>query len=208
MNNSLNLASKHFNNRALPWILTVVILFSSVIGLVLIVRFTTEASRKADLVQADINVLREKEQSLLKAAQQVKESLTPQQQQSLKAAHELVDRKAFSWSRLLSDLESSLPANVKVSRLAVRNVTTAGNQTVAELELDVFAKSSTTITDMIGAMDRAGIFDAQLLSQNLQKGRGESGTEYDLFVVYRPRAGFTTESIASIQETKASEDPK
>ena len=50
---------------------------------------------------------------------------------------------------------------------------------------------------MIADMDRAGIFQAQLRSQNLQKGRGESGTEYDLNVVYRPRAGVTAESKPS-----------
>jgi hypothetical protein len=53
---------------------------------------------------------------------------------------------------------------------------------------------------MIGAMDRSGIFHAELRSQNLQKGRGESGTEYELAVDYRPRAGFTPESVAAVQE--------
>ena len=42
---------------------------------------------------------------------------------------------------------------------------------------------------MIGEMDRVGIFQAELRAQNLQKGRGESGTEYELYVIYRPRAG-------------------
>lgn len=208
MNNNLNLASRPFNNRALPWILTFVILFFSVVALVVVVRFTTESNRQAAIIQADNNSLKQKEQSLLSTAQLAKESLTPQQQQSLKAAHELVDRKGFSWSRLLADLESSLPGTVRVSRIAVRNVSTQGNQTIAGLELAVFAKSSTTITEMIASMHRAGIFDARLESQNLQKGRGESGTEYELAVVYRPRAGYVIESIALGQEPKSSEEPK
>jgi len=195
-----NLATRPFNNRALPWVLTVSILFLSVIGLFLVVRLTTEANKQASLVQANINDLKQQEQALMIQARAVKNSLTPEQQQALRAAHELVDRKRFSWSRLFADLEASLPGSVKVSRIAVSNVTAQGDQMVAELDLAVFAKSPTTITEMISSMDRGGIFQAQLRSQNLQKGRGESGTEYELSVVYRPRAGYSTESVAAVQE--------
>jgi Tfp pilus assembly protein PilN len=130
----------------------------------------------------------------------VKSSLTPEQQEGLKAAHELVDRRTFSWSKLFGDLEASLPNSVRVSRIAVRNVVSDGDVTVAELELAAFAKSPTTIIDMIGSMNRDGIFQAQLISQNLQKGRGEGGTEYELLVVYRPRSGFTPQSVAKVEE--------
>ena len=195
-----NLATRPFNNRALPWVLTVSILFLSVVGLFLVVRLTTEANKQASLVQANVNDLKQQEESLMVQAKAVKNSLTPEQQQALRAAHELVDRKRFSWSRLFADLEASLPGNVKVSRIAVSNVTAQGDQMVAELDLAVFAKAPATITEMISSMDRAGIFQAQLRSQNLQKGRGESGTEYELSVVYRPRAGYSADSVAAVQE--------
>jgi len=190
-------------------VLTVSILFLSVIGLFLVVRLTTEANKQASLVQANINDLKQQEQALMIQARAVKNSLTPEQQQALRAAHELVDRKRFSWSRLFADLEASLPGSVKVSRIAVSNVTAQGDQMVAELDLAVFAKSPTTITEMISSMDRGGIFQAQLRSQNLQKGCGESGTEYELYVVYRPRASFASDSLASVQDqTKPSEESK
>jgi Tfp pilus assembly protein PilN len=145
----------------------------------------------------------------MEQAKAVQNTLTPDQQLTLKAAHQLVDRKRFSWSRLFADLEASLPGSVRVSRIAVRDVTPQGDQMVAELELAVFAKTPTTITEMISSMDRAGVFHAELRSQNLQKGRGESGTEYELYVVYRPRAGFASDSLASVKDqTKPSEEPK
>src|SRR5260370_37908565 len=81
---NLNLASKPFNNRALPWFLSIVLLCFSLIGLILVVRFTAEANRKAAIVEADINSLKQREQDLLKTALHVNDSLTPQQQQSLK----------------------------------------------------------------------------------------------------------------------------
>ena len=198
VNSDLNLASKPFSNRLLPWALTAGILFVSVIGLVIVVRLTTVARGQADATQLEINSLRQQEQALLKNAEQVKNSLTPEQQQAVPAAHQLVDRRKFSWSRLLVDLESSLPANVRVSRIAVNNVTRQGNQTVAALDLAVFTKNPSTISEMISSMQQEGIFLPELRTQTLQKGRGETGTEYELSVIYRPRAVYSNESVAEV----------
>ena len=161
-------------------------------------QLTTVARSKADATQLEINSLRQQEQALLKNAEQVKNSLSPEQQQAVPAAHQLVDRRKFSWSRLLVDLESSLPANVRVSRIAVNDVTRQGNQTVAALDLAVFTKNPSTISEMISAMQQEGIFLPELRTQTLQKGRGEAGTEYELSVIYRPRAVYTNESVAEV----------
>ena len=198
MNNSLNLASKPFSNRIVPWALTVMILFVSLIGLVLVVRLTTNARSESAVTEAKINELKQREHTLMEAARQVQNSFTPDQQQALPAAHALVDRKIFSWSRLLADLESSLPDNIRVSRISVRDVTRQGNQTVAQLDLAVFTKDASTISDWIGHLHQEGIFEAELRSQTLQKGRGEAGTEHDLFVIYRARNGFSSESVAAV----------
>jgi len=111
VNNSLNLASKPFSNRIVPWALTVIILFVSLIGLLIVVQLTTSTRKQADLVQGQITQLKQREQVLMDAANQVKQAFTSDQQQALPAAHALVERKAFSWSRLLADLESN-PAKV------------------------------------------------------------------------------------------------
>ncbi|HEY4425649.1 MAG TPA: hypothetical protein VGN10_15670 [Pyrinomonadaceae bacterium] len=202
MNNSLNLASRPFSNRIVPWALTVVILFVSLIGLLIVVQLTTTTRREADKVQAQITQLKQREQTLLEAAKTVQQSFTPEQQQALPAAHELVDRKSFSWSRLLADLESVLPANVKVSRITVRDVTRAGGQTVAQLDLAVFATDPSTISQMITDWQQEGVFLAELHNQNLQKGRGEKGTEYELAVTYRARAGYSSENVAEVDATR------
>ncbi len=200
MNNSLNLASKPFSNRLLPWALTAVVLFVSLIGLVLVVRLTTTTRSEANRVEAEINQLKQQEQGLLSAAKLVENSLTPEQQQALPAAHRLVDRKGFSWSRFLADLEDALPEKVRVTRIAVREVNKQGDQTVAQLDLGVFAKDAATINEMISSMHQEGIFEAEIRNQNLQKGRGEAGTEYELFVLYRSRAGYSSDSVAKVDK--------
>jgi len=202
VNNSLNLASRPFSNRIVPWALTVVILFVSLLGLLIVVQLTTTTRREANKVQAQITQLKQREQALLEAAKTVQQSFTPEQQQALPAAHELVDRKSFSWSRLLADLESVLPANVKVSRIAVRDVTRAGGQTVAQLDLAVFATDPSTISQMMTDWQQEGVFLAELRVQNLQKGRGEKGTEYELAVTYRARSGYSSENVAEVDATR------
>ena len=202
MNNSLNLASKPFSNRIVPWTLSAGILFVSLVGLVLVFQLTTSARKEAAIAEAEINALKQREHALLDAAKAVQSSFTTDQQQALPAAHALVDRKAFSWSRLLADLEASLPNSVKVSRIAVREVSNHSGQTVAQLDLAVFTQNAATITEMISAMHREGIFQVEVRNQNLQKGRGESGTEYELGVIYRSRPGYSSESVAAVDASR------
>jgi len=189
MATKLNLATKPYSNRSLPWAVTAFIVVISIFSLVFIIRATSVARAESLTIQNEINSLRQQEQGFRKQAEAVKNALTTEQLQTLEATHTLVDRKHFSWSRLFADLESALPGSVRVKRIAVRGVATRNDQTLAELELTVVAKSPANITDMIADMDRTGIFQAELRSQNLQRGRGETGAEYELFVVYRPRAG-------------------
>jgi Tfp pilus assembly protein PilN len=189
MSTTLNLAGKPFSNRALPWTVTILIVLVSLVAFVLIIRATARAKAQSQAVQSDINKLNQQAQTFQKQADAVKTALTAEQLKNLSSAHELVNRKRFSWSRLLADLEAALPGTVRVTRISVRDVATSGDQTFAELDLTVVSKASSTITEMIAEMDRAGIFQAELRSQNLQKGRGETGTEYELLVLYRPRAG-------------------
>jgi Tfp pilus assembly protein PilN len=178
------------------------VLFVSLIGLIIVVQLTTTTRREADRVQAEINELKRQEQGLLDTAKQVQNSLTAEQQQALPAAHQLVDRKGFSWSRFLTDLESALPEKVKVTRIAVRDVTKQGDQTVAQLDLAVFAKDAAVISDMISSMHQEGIFEAEIRNQNLQKGRGETGTEYELFVIYRSRSSYSSDSVAKVEAAR------
>lgn len=209
MSTKLNLAGKPFSNHALPWIVTIVVVCISLVAFVLIIRATAQANAQSKAVQVDINNLNQQAQAFQKQAEAVKTALTTEQLKSLESTHALVDRKRFSWSRLLADLEFALPGNVRVTRISVRDVLTRGDQTLAELDLTVVSKAPSTITEMIAEMDRAGIFEAELRSQNLQKGRGEGGTEYVLSVLYRPRAGAASseDKAAALASVESSASP-
>lgn len=184
---NLNLASQPFRNRTLPWtVATVVALFSIATTAFALSQYRT-ASARAAVVGADVRGLRTESDQLRKQADEVSESLTDEQRRTLEAAHMIVDRKNFSWSRLFADLESTLPQGVRVSRITVRDIDGSGGRSRAELELAVVARNSTDVTNMLGEMAGSGIFSADLLTQTPAP-KGEGGIEATLRVRYAPVA--------------------
>ncbi|HEY5075023.1 MAG TPA: hypothetical protein VII34_10035 [Pyrinomonadaceae bacterium] len=189
MTTKLNLASNPFRNRALPWTVAAIVALASLIGLILIAQSTIQTNAKVATTQSEVAKLQKQTNDLHKQAEAIKIALTPEQQSALKSAHGLVNRKRFSWSQLFADLESALPGGVRVARIVVQEVRTQDDRTVANLDLTVSSKNPTTITQMIEDMERDGVFHAELRAQTLQRGRGESGAEYEMDVRYVPRAG-------------------
>jgi hypothetical protein len=68
-----------------------------------------------------------------------------------------------------------------------------GDRPTADLDLTVASKTPTNVTDLIQEMQSQGILSAVLVAQNPQRGKGETGSEYELNVHYVPRAGFAIE---------------
>ncbi len=206
MSSKLNLASDPFRNRALPWTITALITLASVVGLLLIARSTFQNNAKTLATQKDVAELQRETATLAKKAKEIETALTPDQKKELKYAHALVDRKRFSWSRLFADLESSLPGGIRVTRILVKEVHMQGDRPVADLELVVASKNPVTVTEMIQEMESQGVFSAELVAQNPQRGKGESGSEYELSVHYVPRAGFAIEQSQTKRPVDTAEE--
>jgi len=187
MTAKLNLASDPFRNRALPWTIASIVALASMIALVLIAKSTIQTNAKLVASQAEVTRFQKETNDLRKQADEIKTALTPEQQSTLRSAHALVDRKKFSWSMLFADLEAALPGGIRVSRIVVQDVHSQG--TAATLDLTVASRNPSAITQMIEDMEQGGIFHADLRAQTLQRGRGESGEEYEMFVRYLPRNG-------------------
>lgn len=184
----LNLASDPFRNRALPWTVSVLISAVSLVALVLILAQYREVSAEAAASERQVQAMRGQRADLERQAQEISQNITPEQHETLKAAHELVSRKSFSWSQLFSDLEGFLPESVRVSRINVREVAQVGDQTRADLDLTVVGRAPQDVTGMIDEMNRAGAFKAVPLTENQKSGRGEAGYEWTLRVSYVQRA--------------------
>lgn len=196
MATKLNLASSPFRNRALPWTVTTLITIASVALLLLIAKSTVETNAKTQATRREIAELQKQTESFKKRADEIRVALTPEQQRTLKSTHSLVNRKQFSWSRLFSDLEAAVPGSVRVIRIDVKEVKVQDERPLANLSMTVASKDPTIVTKMIEDMDREGVFHADLISQNLQRGKGDGGAEYELNVRYLARAGFSIEPSA------------
>jgi hypothetical protein len=55
---------------------------------------------------------------------------------------------------------------------------------------------------MLNSWHENGVFTAEIRTSNLQKGRGETGTEYELAVIYRARSSYSSENVAEVDATK------
>jgi Tfp pilus assembly protein PilN len=190
----LNLSSHPFRNRALPWSVAIVLTLVSFLFLVFIAKWTIQTNAQTQATEREVAELQKQTADLSQRAAQIKVALAPEDQRTLRSAHTLIDRKRFSWSRLFADLESALPGNVRVQRIAVNGVATEGDRTVADLDLTVACKNPSAITQMIQDMDREGVFHTELRSTNPRRGKDETGDEYEMNVHYVPRTGVSIEA--------------
>jgi len=183
----LNLASDPFRNRALPWTLAVAVSAVSLVALVLIFGRYNEARAQADLSDKQVQAMQAQQKELDRQADSVRQNIPAEQRLPLEAARALVSRKGFSWSQLFTDLEGFMPADVRVSRINVREVAQVGDQTRADLDLTVVGRTPPDVTGMLDKMNNSGTFSAVPVTENQKSGRGESGYEWLLRVSYVQR---------------------
>ncbi|MBS1793481.1 MAG: hypothetical protein JSS81_06485 [Acidobacteria bacterium] len=182
----LNLASRPFRNRTLPYLLTLVLLAFAVGGAVLCFAKLNDIRQNDDRVKREIADIQTRLDQLNADNEQVQQELTPEQKALLIGAHKLVANKAFGWSRLFSDLEERLPGSVSVSRITVENVVRDGDRLKGELTLAVLSRDYQGVAALIDNLNGSGIFRAELRGQDLQKNERLTFTEYTLHLLYSP----------------------
>lgn len=197
MKPTVNLAREPFRNRRLFW-LTILVLFgvSSYFGLSAIkervrlereIVFQQEALARLTPKSAPSNKkpdAKEPQQPL---------SITADKNRELLAANDLIERRAFSWSQLLNDIEHHIPANVRVLRIAVNKVkakeqkvvNAVGNEDRAvNLTLEVVGKSQTDVTKMMTDFERTGVFTVN--PREIKLIEGMTDVQFTLDVEYTP----------------------
>ncbi|MGI8641060.1 MAG: PilN domain-containing protein [Pyrinomonadaceae bacterium] len=187
----LNLASKPFRNRTLPYMISLLLLAFAVAGAVLSFAKLSDINKRNELAKSDIEQMQTEVQALKGKGEKVQQQLTPEQRDLLVASHKLVANKSFGWSRLFADLESLLPGGVSVSRISVQEIYKDGDKTKADLEFGVLSRDYQSVMTMIDNMNSSGIFQAELRGQDLQKTERLTYTEYTLRLIYTPRYSYS-----------------
>lgn len=185
--------------------ITAVTVCASLVALVLITLETGRTNKELRSVERDLSEANRQTESLREQAARMNQELPPDQAETLKAAHLLVNRKRFSWSRLLADLEATVPVGVRVTRIRVREVQQRGGQTPAELELTVMGRTPSEVVGMMTEMNRTNIFVADPVAEQTRTDRGESSTELTLRVNYKPGANLPPVAIdtANVASSRA-----
>ena len=186
---NLNLSTKPFRNRVLPYLLSALMMLVAFVGIgacLIFLRQNAEANKAlvAKIAENDAQI-----KQLKGEGEKVQQQLTPEQKAILTASHKLVANKTFGWSRLFADLESVLPGNVSASRIVVQNIYTDGDRIKAELELGVLSRDYPSVMTMIQNMQNTGHFQAELRGQDFQRTDRMTYTEYTLRIIYSPGYG-------------------
>jgi len=198
----LNLATRPFRNRTLPYLMALLLLAFAVAGAVLSFATLSDTRTRNEIAKTELEQMNTELQALKGKGALVQQSLSPEQQDLLIAAHKLVANKTFGWSRLFADLESLLPGGVSVSRIGVQNVYQDGDKTKADLEFAVLSRDYPSVMTMIENMNSSGIFQAELRGQDLQKTESITYTEYTLRLLYTPRYGYSP-AASDVAQTQA-----
>jgi Tfp pilus assembly protein PilN len=182
----LNLASRPFRNRTLPYLIALLLLAFSVGGAILCFANLRSIYQENETTKMQIADLERDVKDLDDKGKQVQAQLSPEDRVRLIGAHKLVANKSFGWSKLFSDLEGVLPASVSASRISVENIFKDGDRIKAELDFAVLSNDYQSVAVMIDNMNNSGVFRAELRGQDRQKTERSIYTEYTLHLIYTP----------------------
>lgn len=182
----LNLSSKPFRNRTLPYVLSLFLLALAVAGVVLSFAQMRDARDQNERAKTQIKEMNAQIAELKNNGEKVQQELSPEQRALLIGAHKLIANKTFGWSRLFNDLERVLPGSVSASRISVENVYKDGDRIRAQLEFSVLSSNFQNVSVMIDNMNNSGVFQTELRGQDLQKNEHFSFSEYTFRLIYSP----------------------
>lgn len=193
MRTTVNLSKRPFSNRRLFWVITgFVALVTAWFAFWITAEkslVTARADRLAQIIRdkdQQIAALNQKRQDDEKEAMQV--VLTRQDTIELAAARRLMNSKAFSWNRLLGDLERFIPNNTRIIDLKLSEVSSTGQSVAASVEIKAIGKSVDQLTEMMTKLNESGgLFVIGKTGQDQADERNE--IPFTVNVIYRPSGG-------------------
>ncbi|HZM89789.1 MAG TPA: hypothetical protein VFF31_24920 [Blastocatellia bacterium] len=193
MRTNINLSRRPFTNRRLLWIALVGVYF---IGFWMFLWMASEKSRVAAKQlevsqrieaqkEAAIEAVREQERRKL---EQQKIVLTEQQALQLASARQLIQRKVFSWNRMISDLEEYVPKNTRIMSIKVEEIVNTSDDVSARVQVKALGTTSDELTAMMLNLEKSnGLF---VVGETGQDALAESGeTPFTIHLRYQPSRG-------------------
>lgn len=125
---------------------------------------TTRVSARADQIDFQIKrnedeVIRIKEEEEKRKRDLQMAVMSEQDTFQLAAARQLIERKALSWNRLISDIESYVPQDVRIMSIKVNEILESTDGAAAAIEIKAIGKTPAQMTEMMAKLnDSKGLF--------------------------------------------------
>ncbi len=202
----LNLAADPFRNRLGFWLgVAATGILLVVLGAVVLVRAGRTGAATDALAQqvADQEELIASLEAQLAAVkdEQSRAVFSDDDRRRLDDAHLLLERKGFSWTRLLSDLERHVPKDSRLTRITISAFESTGSQCVVNMEIDAVGRNANELTAFLASLDGSGgVFTAEPLK--LTPPQNEPEYRYSVAIAYRPAPPVTVAEVAQLQEAQ------
>ena len=193
MRTTLNLSNRPFTNHRILWIGIGAIFFVSLWLLLWITSERNLVSAKADRIESQIKDLQvQVEQARLENERRGREQQQPevkeQDRMELAAARHLLERKSFSWNRMISDIELFIPKDARVSGVKADEIVNPGQGVIADVEIKVLGRSPSQMTEMMERLEKSGgLFAVSQSNQDAPSDTGE--VPFTLKLIYSPSRG-------------------
>lgn len=172
---------------------TALVFFISLWLLLWIMTEKTQVSAKADRVNLNIKdmqgqVVMAKQERERRELEQKPPDVTDQDRIELASARQLLERKSFSWNKVMSTIERYIPKDARVAGVKVDEVAKLGQDDMANIEIKVIGKSPSQMTEMMEMLEKSGGLFA--ISQSSQDAVDENGeVPFTLALIYSPSRG-------------------
>ena len=193
MRTHINLSSRPFTNHRLLWIGLVTVYFMAFwLFLWMVAEKSRVVAKQTDVSQrieaqkaAAEEAIREQE---LRKHEQQKIVLSDQQAMQLASARQLIQRKVFSWNRMIGDIEEYIPKNTRIMSIKVEELVNSSDEVTARVQVKALGTTADELTAMMANLEKSnGLF---IVGETGQEATVESGeTPFTINLVYRPSKG-------------------
>jgi len=191
MRTQINLSRRPFTNHRLLWIGLVAVYF---IAFWLLLWMSSEKSRviaKQNDVLTQIAGNRAAADRAIEEAERRKREhqkvvITEQQAMQLASARQLIQRKMFSWNRMISDIEEYVPKNTRIMSIKVQEIASNSDDVTARIQVKALGTTTDELTTMMTNLEKSnGLFVVGDTNQDPTIESGE--TPFTLDLLYKPR---------------------
>ena len=193
MRTQINLSKRPFTNHRLFWITLVLVYFACLSMLLWISSEKSRVIAKADDTKQRIEGQKQlvadktREQDRKKQEQQ-KIVVSEQQAMELAAARQLIQRRVFSWNRMIGDIEEYVPKNTRIMSIKVDEILNTAEEVSARVQVKAVGTTANEMTEMMLSLEKSGgLFVVGEAGQDTATDSGE--TPFTLNLTYTPRRG-------------------